>query len=163
MHINIRSPQKFFDLLTEFLNSFKLQPDVLRLTETRIKTQPLLNIFIPGYRFVHVGTASNAQGVAAYIPNKLKYHFSPNQYSLNNSKCIWQEIKERKLNSKYVLGVVIFCSPPISHPHQSELNFFLDDFSACPFNLTSSSKPFYILGNLNIDASRESRCAVACK
>ena len=47
MHINIRSLQKNFDLLTEFLDFLRLQPDISCLTETRIKTQPLLNISIP--------------------------------------------------------------------------------------------------------------------
>ena len=110
-----------------------------------------------GYSFVHVGATSNAVGVATYISNKLEYHFSPDQYSLNNSECLWLEIKERKSNSKYILGVVY------RHPHQSGLNIFLDDFSACLSNLTSSNKPFYILGDLNINISRDNRSAVACK
>ena len=156
MHINIRSLQKNFDLLTEFLDFLKLQPNILCLTE-RIKTQPLLNISNPGYSFVHVGATSNAGSVATYISNKLEYHFSPDQHSLNNSECLWLKIKERKSNSKYILGVVY------RYPHQSGLNIFLDDFSACLSNLTSSKKPFHILRDLNINISRNNRSAVACE
>ena len=148
MHINIRSLHKNFDSLTKYLNFLCFQPDVICLTETRIKTQPLLNISIPGYSFVHNGTPFNAEGVAACISNKLEHNFLPTRYPLNNADYLWLEISEHHSISKYRLTIVY------RHSHQSCLDAFIKDFSACLLNLTSSNKPFYISGNYNINISK---------
>ena len=50
-----------------------MQPDIIGLSETRIKDEPLINIDLPGYRFVHVDSLSNAGEVAALVSNNLKY------------------------------------------------------------------------------------------
>jgi len=52
LHLNIRSLLKNFDLLYEFLESLTVSPDIICLTETRIKNCPLININIPNYRFM---------------------------------------------------------------------------------------------------------------
>ena len=51
LHINIRSLHKNFDNLYDFLVELNFLPDVIRLTETRIKLHPLLNILLPNYTF----------------------------------------------------------------------------------------------------------------
>ena len=69
MHLNIRSLHKNFDPFFNFIQSLDLAPDVICLTETRIKDQPLINLDIPGYSFVHVNSETAAGGVAIYISN----------------------------------------------------------------------------------------------
>ena len=54
LHVNIRSLHKNFDNLYDFLVELNFLPDVICLTETRIKLHPLLNIsflFIQLYSF----------------------------------------------------------------------------------------------------------------
>ena len=53
IHFNIRSLQKNFDSLHEFLSLQQSSPDIICLSETRLKEQPLININIPGYSFIH--------------------------------------------------------------------------------------------------------------
>ena len=47
VHLNIRSLYKHFDSLCLFLQSLPFKPDVICLTETRVKGQPLANINLP--------------------------------------------------------------------------------------------------------------------
>ena len=61
LHLNIKSLNKNFDELYEFLVSFRLRPDVMCLTETRIKNDPLVNITIPQYKFFHVDSQNPQQ------------------------------------------------------------------------------------------------------
>ena len=49
IHLNIASLQAHFDDLNEFLLKFSNPPSVIFLFETRIKTDPLIDINIPGY------------------------------------------------------------------------------------------------------------------
>ena len=68
LHFNIRPLLANFDNLENFLSSIPLQPDIIGLFESCFKDKPLINIDLPGYRFVHVDSFSNADGVAAYVP-----------------------------------------------------------------------------------------------
>ena len=52
VHVNIRSLNKNFDNLPHFLSQFSVPPDVIYVTETRLKDASFVNIFIPGYEFV---------------------------------------------------------------------------------------------------------------
>ena len=45
-HLNIRSLQKNFDDLQEIIYSFKEKPPIICLSETKIKNNPMLNLFL---------------------------------------------------------------------------------------------------------------------
>ena len=77
IHLNIASLQAHFDGLNEFLLKFSNPPSVTFLSETRIKTDPLININIPGYTFLHYPSSTNAAGVGVYVSNVIT--FSENQ------------------------------------------------------------------------------------
>ena len=89
VHLNIRSLYKHFDSLCLFLQSLPFKPDVICLTETRVKDQPLANINLPNYSFVHTPPQSNAGGVAVYVSLNLKFSLDDNQHQLHNSESIW--------------------------------------------------------------------------
>ena len=72
LHFNIRSLHKNFDAMYNFLQSLDFLPDIICLSETRIKDEPLIYISITGYSFIHVNSHSIAGGVAVYISKKLK-------------------------------------------------------------------------------------------
>ena len=91
-HFNILLLHANFDKLENFLTSISLQPDIIGLSETRIKDEPLINICIPGYRCVHVDSLSNAGGVAAYVSNKLKFETCKPQYQLFKSETLWLNV-----------------------------------------------------------------------
>ena len=52
LHVNIRSLQKNFDPLCELITLLNFTPQIICITETRIKDQPLINVAIPNYSFV---------------------------------------------------------------------------------------------------------------
>ena len=155
LHVNIRSLHKNFELFHEFLVTLNFNPDIICLTETRLKNEPLINIELPHHKFVHVDTTTAAGGVAIYISDKLQYEPSPIQYKLSSSECLWLEVSEISQKSKFIVGVVY------RHPVQTHLNEFLESFSHCLFNLSNSKKVYYILGDFNINLMQENRSSFA--
>ena len=71
LHVNIWSLHKNFDKLYDFLVELNFLPDVICLTETRIKLHPLLNISLPNYTFFHTDSTSSG-GVEIYVLNKFQ-------------------------------------------------------------------------------------------
>ena len=82
----------------EFLTTLNFSPDIVCLTETRIKSQPLINVEIPNYSFVRVGSESAAGGVTIYVSDRFQYELRSNQYHLAGTECLWLNIYES--NSK---------------------------------------------------------------
>ena len=79
LHVNIRSLHKNFKLLHEFLVTLNFSTDIICLTETRLKSEPLINIELPHYKFLHVDTTTTAGGVAIYSLNTLQCEPCPVQ------------------------------------------------------------------------------------
>ena len=80
MHLNIRSITKNFDALYEFIFCLSFILDLVCLTEVRIEDQPLANIKIPGYSFVHINWQSYAGCVAIYISKNLTFRLCENTH-----------------------------------------------------------------------------------
>ena len=98
VRLNIRSLTKNFDALFVFISPLSFTPDLVCLTETRIKNQPLANITIPGYSFAHINLLSSAGGVAIYISNNFNFKLCKNQHHLHNSESIWLDISDQKIS-----------------------------------------------------------------
>jgi len=75
LHVNIRLLNNFknFDSFYEFLNFLPHYPDIVCISETRIRGEPSINISIFNYNFVHVDSATKPGGVAMYISFKYKF------------------------------------------------------------------------------------------
>ena len=73
IHINIRSLNKNIDDLLEFLTELGTHPNIICLTEARLKQNSLVNTQIPGYKFCHVDSDTNAGGVGIYIDEEIKF------------------------------------------------------------------------------------------
>ena len=72
-----------------FLQSLDFLPDIICLSKTHIKDEPLTDISITGYSFIRVNSHSTAGGVAVYISKKLKFELSKNQLTLYNAESLW--------------------------------------------------------------------------
>ena len=147
LHVNIRSLQKNFDPLCELITLLNFTPQIICITETRIKDQPLINVAIPNYSFVHANSTSNAGGVAVYLHCSLKYILYHQQFCLSNSECMW--IKVCSWFLKFILGVVY------RHPCGASVDKFIDDFDNVLDVFTTEGKLFYILGDFNINTALE--------
>ena len=64
MHVNIRSLHKIFETLNhELIHSLDCHPDVICLSETKLKDAPLLTGYEP---VIHANSFINASGVGVY-------------------------------------------------------------------------------------------------
>ena len=136
LHINVRFLHKNFDLY-EFIVSLNFLPRVICLSEICIKKDPLTNIELTNYIFVHVNSKSNTGGVVHYIRNNFNYEISQNQHVLTNSESLWITITENLLS--YTVGVIYW------HPSSSNVKAFIEDLSICLKELNHTNSNFYIL------------------
>ena len=116
VHLNIRTLTKNSDALFEFISSLSFTPDLVCLTETRIKNQPLANITISSYSFAHVNSLGSADGVAIYILNNFNFKLCKNQHHLHNSEAIWLDISDQK--NTYIVAAIY------RHPSLTEIENF---------------------------------------
>ena len=123
MHVDIRFLHKNFDLLYKFIQSLQFIPQIICITETRMKYQPQINVSIPNYSFAHVNSNSNAVGVAMYIHKNIIYQVIENPLQMCDSECLW--IKIKNFDAKFTVGVVY------RHPQTPTAEQFLDDFFKC--------------------------------
>ena len=142
MHVNIRSLNENFDLLYEFVQSLQFIPQIICITETRIKYQLQINVSIPNYGFAHVNSNSNVGSVAMYIHKNIIYQVIENPIQMCDSECLW--IKIKNFDAKFTLGVVY------RHPHTQTADQFLEDFSKCLDFQNKDSEYYHILGDFNI-------------
>ena len=108
-----------------------MQPNIIGLSETRIRGEPLINIDIPGYRFAHVDSLCNAGGVAAYVFIKLKFEICKHQHQLFKLETLRLNVHEGK--RIYIIGIIY------RHPSKTEIPNFLDDLEVCISNLTTNN------------------------
>ena len=61
--------------LENFLTRVRYAPDIIAITETRIKsTVPIIyNVNLQGYKFIHIDTHNNAGGVGLYVKNCIDF------------------------------------------------------------------------------------------
>lgn len=145
-HVNIRSIQKNFDDLHHFLATLQLQVSLLCLSETRLKSDPISNISLKGYTFIHSPTRTNAGGVGLYIRDGISFRYT-NQYIIECADCeqLWIEINSSSLNSQGIVLAVVYRHPrgnicDIAH----ELSVSLD-------RLTHDGRRFFLVGDININ------------
>ena len=73
--------KKIFESFLDFLQTFKKLPDLICVSETKLKSLPLRNLSIPNYEFYFSNSPTNARGVAIYISKHFIVH--------NTSKSYW--------------------------------------------------------------------------
>ena len=132
MHVNIRSLHKNFDFLYEFIQSLRFIPQIICITETRIKYQPQINVSILNYGFAHVNSNSNAGVYFMYIHKNIIYQVIENPIQMCDSECLW--IKIKNFDAKFTLGIVY------RHPCTQTVDQFLEDFSKCIDSLNKDSE-----------------------
>ena len=156
MHVNIRSLQKEinFDSFLDILATLKRKPDIICISETRIK-EILVNIDIEGFDFVFTCPNFTSGGVGVYISNKLAYHVVKRNW-LHCADCedIWLSIANPSLGS--VFNVIAIYRLP-----NTNIANFIDklDEALDSHNLLNAST--YILGDINININKFDRPAAS--
>ena len=72
-HLNMRSLPKNLSLLEDFITTVKEPPEIIAISETKLKENNIHNVNIPGYSFINTNSRTAAGGVAIYIANELDF------------------------------------------------------------------------------------------
>ena len=109
----------YFDDLHEFISLLPFTPDVIFLSESR-QNQPLKNIQLQRYNFLHTKPGKKAGGVAVYL--SMKFNFTQlKSFHLYGTESIWLKIWNNN-STKTILISSIY-----RHPTEDS-NKFLDNF-----------------------------------
>ena len=149
IHLNIASLQCHMDELRSLLSLLDHPFDIICITETRLHDdEPLSNIQIDGYDFIHTPTPTRCGGVGIYIKSSLEYEQLKNlSFSHENiSESIFVELK-----NQHKKNLVIGC---IYRHHTPIQTFISEFFSNLLTKITKSKKVYALLGDFNIDLSK---------
>ena len=144
-HLNICSLQAYFDKLHDFLQEFSRLPSIIFISETRINNNPMINIDMPGYYFVHFPSPTKAEIVGAYLSTSLKFTLKDN-LQLNVMKCedLWFQIQFPGQNNNYTFAVIY------RHPRNS-LPTFIEKLDETMNFRNQKGNKVYIFGDINLD------------
>ena len=138
-HINIRSLQKNFNSLQEFLCLRPKIPEIICFTESRINKDFSINIELPDFKLFRNDSVSRAGGVAVYVADTFNAEIISSLY-LATTGCenIWL-----KMNCLNIVFSVIYRHPLIN------TKLFLEQLNK-NLELLNNAK-LYIIGDLNIN------------
>ena len=141
IHFNIRSLQKHINQLNNNLVGFKNQPDIVAISETKLKEGLIdRNIELEGYGFFHSDSKKCAEGVGLYIKDTIK--FSINQCSkicLPNAERLWVDVQAKR--GPITIGVV-YRRPDNS---ATTIDKFNKEMNELFLTLNMSKRPFYCI------------------
>ena len=122
-------------------------PNIICLSETRLKEQPLININIPGYSFIHTDPPTNAGGVAMYISTAIQHSILTDvQMDMNGCENIGIKIKE----SNVIIGTIYRRS-------KNDLQKFIVGFNTSLEKLKNNNT-VYLIGDFNINLASTDGC-----
>ena len=157
LHVTIRSlnKQERFDALYEFLTLLPFTPDIVCVSETRLKADPLINIAILNYNFVNADSVTNAGGVRVYVPSKFKFQVD-HELILNLNGCeeIWLNLVTEKNHSTKITIGAMYRHANARSSHDEE---FFEALCNTINNITKRNGTFYLLGDINIDLNVDKR------
>ena len=144
LHINIRSLYKNFPKIENMLFELNQYPDVIALTETKIKESGTqVNRVLNGYTFVHNDTKTSAGGVGIYIKSHICFKLRQDlEIKCREYESIWIEIVQNGKTN--VIGVIY------RHPNYN-FQEFQNNFLNTLHNLNKTRCKFYICGDFNIN------------
>ena len=147
LHINTRSLAKNLNQVKDLLISIGKIPDIIAISETKLRDEGFHNVSLEGFEFVHHNSPTNAGGVGLYIKQGINFNLitKPN---LNIEGCegIWIDVKMDN-NKKVVIGAIY------RHPKSNFIDFQTSFVNTIEL-LNALSATYYIAGDINIDLSK---------
>ena len=147
LHVNIRSTLGNIGKLNDLLISSKFEPDIISISETKLKPEEDCRVALAGYHFVRCGSPTNAGGVGLFIKSNLINDIFPT-YNLNTPNCedLWIRLSVQKKKS-CIIGVVC------RHPHQS-LPQFISKFEKSIEMLNVNKEAYNVSEDFNVDLTK---------
>ena len=134
-HVNIKSLNKNIDKLEELLLELGKLPDIIALSETKLKNS--FSCFLDGCKFIQSNSDTNAGGVGLLVRNNVSFIVT-DQYELNVPNCedLWIEVKQK--NSKRKIFGVIY-----RHPNH-HITDFQENLEKLLLKLNKNNLSYYI-------------------
>ena len=144
---NVCSLQKNIDQLITRLTTFSEAPNIIAISETKlIYGQPLVNVNITGYDFIHRVSITKARGVGFYIKQSLSYkQKSDININLSFVENMWIEVRTN--NEPIVIGVIYQHPTTLVNDYESFSTNLCDIFA----DLRDNSNAFHANGDYNTD------------
>ena len=77
------------------------------VSETRIRGDPLVNLSLPQYNFVHDDSTTRAGGVAIYVSKKFRFETEPKfKMKIDGCEDLWLNILEKNSVKKFTVGTI---------------------------------------------------------
>ena len=107
LHVNIHTINKNFPLFYDLLQSLPNHSDIICISETWITHQPITNVSLPGYEFIHYPTKKRAGEVAMYVSTIYQYEIT-DMFNIDCDDCEnrWIKLSRVGTNAKIIVGVV---------------------------------------------------------
>ena len=144
LHVNIRSIKCNVDELKELLSRFKTSPDIIAVSETKLKANEHCKVIVEGYNFFHEGTNTNAGGVGIFIKDNISYSLCNNlKMNIPNCEDLWIKLNHKNQNN-CIVGTIY------RHPHQIMKKFHEKLENTIEY-LNDNKGTNYVAGDLNIN------------
>ena len=99
--------EKNFDKFEEFLKALPCFADIVCVSETRIKGDPLVNILLPQYNRVHDDSTTRAGGVAIYVSKKFPFETEPKfKMKIDGCENLWINTLDKNSEKKFTVGAI---------------------------------------------------------
>jgi len=143
-HFNVRSLGKNKHKLDDFFLMTKANPTFIAISETKLKSNYILNVDIPGFNFIHNPSQTNSGGVGLYINSNLTYQ-PRNGLNLNNVGCesLFIEIPTSS-DKPFIIGDIYRHPTYAFQPFQGEFVKFVT-------HLQNNNYDYLIGGDYNIN------------
>ena len=107
IHLNISSLQSHFVELYNLLLELTHPPTIIFILETHINKEPIININLPGYTFLHSSSPSVVGGVGAYFSNQLMFAIN-NLLKLHVPGCkdLWFNVTFPNSKLQYIFAII---------------------------------------------------------
>ena len=149
-HANVSSLTKNLHRVEELFRDCANMPDILGISETRLKDDTFL-VALQGYKFESHHSPTEAGGVGIYIRNHLQYNVR-DDISIDSDHCEekWVEIivdnsKNQRKNTKYIVIGIIYRHPV------SNYKSFQEKLCKIIYSLNQNNTSVLIMGDLNIN------------
>ena len=129
--------------LEELLAGIRTLPDIIAITETRLKNSMNFGFRLQGYSIEYHDSPTNAGGVALFVKDGLAYRVVKFMVDTPGCENLWLQLDTNNSNT-FVIGVVY------RHPN-SNYEDFLDKLDVTIAKLSATSSKYYICGDFNID------------
>lgn len=140
----MRSLSKNLSLVEDLLVTFKSSPEIIAISETKLKDDNIYNINIPNYSFINTNSKTAAGGVGIYILKDLRFIRRHDlECSTASFESCWIEIIRQK-QKNMIIGCIY------RHP-SSDCTEFCETLKEQLNDLNNSGKEIFILGDININ------------